>query len=69
MPEKKIKYNYGDSEQFFKEHVEQERKPRGENSCVAPDAFFLKSTWIYVFVICKHVFEHEHRIGFVSIDI
>ena len=60
MPEKKIKYNFGDLEQFLKENVEQERKPRGENSCVAPHTF-LSSTWI-CFFIGKHVFEHEQNI-------
>ena len=60
MPEKNIKYNYGDLEQLFKENVEQERKPRGENSCVAPHAFL--EFHLDLFFIGKHVFEHGQNI-------
>ena len=36
MPEKRIKYNYGDLEQLFKENVGQQRKTKRRKYFVAP---------------------------------
>ena len=58
-----------DVNEFFKENVEEKRKPRGENSFVAPHAFF--EFQLDLFFIGKNDFDNEQkfRIGLVLIDI
>ena len=58
-----------DVKEFFKKNVEEKRKPRGENSFVAPRSF-----WEYqldLFFISKNDLEHQQkfRVGLVLIDI
>ena len=57
-----------DVEEFFKKNIEEKRKPRGENSFVAPH-----SHWEYqldLFFISKNDLENQKfRIGLVLIDI
>ena len=67
--EKDKSITMADVEQFFKENVEQKRKPRGENSFVAPHAFF--ECRLDLFFIGKNDFENEQkfRLGLVLIDI
>ena len=57
-----------DVEEFFRKHVEEKRKPRGENSFVAPHAHF--EYQLDLFFISKNDLENQKfRIGLVLIDI
>ena len=57
-----------DVEEFFRKNVEEKRKPRGENSFVAPHSFF--EFQLDLFFISKNDLEHQKfRIGLVLIDI
>ena len=57
-----------DVEEFFKKNVEEKRKPRGENSFVAPHAHF--EYQVDLFFISKNNLENQKfRIGLVLIDI
>ena len=57
-----------DVEEFFRKNVEEKRKPRGENSFVAPHAYF--EYQVDLFFISKNDLENQKfRIGFVLIDI
>ena len=67
--EKDKSITMADVNEFFKENVEEKRKPRGENSFVAPHAYF--EFQLDLFFIGKNDFENEQkfRIGLVLIDI
>ena len=55
-------------EKFFKKNVEEKRRPRGENSFVAPHAYF--EFQLDLFFISKHDVENQKfSIGMVLIDI
>ena len=57
-----------DIEEFFRKNVEEKRKPRGENSFVAPHAHF--EYQVDLFFISKGDLENQKfRIGLVLIDI
>ena len=57
-----------DVEEFFKKNVEEKRRPRGENSFVAPHAYF--EFQLDLFFISKHDLENQKfSIGMVLIDI
>ena len=57
-----------DVEEFFRKNVEEKRKPRGENSFVAPHAHF--EYQVDLFFISKNDLENQKfRIGLVLIDI
>ena len=57
-----------DVEEFFRRNVEEKRKPRGENSFVAPHAHF--EYQVDLFFISKNDLENQKfRIGLVLIDI
>ena len=57
-----------DVEEFFRKNVEEKRKPRGENSFVAPHAHF--EYQLDLFFISKNDLENQKfRIGLVLIDI
>ena len=57
-----------DVEQFFKRNIEEKRKPRGDNSFVAPHAHF--EYQLDLFFISKNYLESQKfRIGLVLIDI
>ena len=57
-----------DVEQFCKRNIEEKRKPRGENSFVAPHAHF--EYQLDLFFISKNDLENQkNRIGLVLIDI
>ena len=57
-----------DVEEFFGKNVEEKRKPRGENSFVAPHAHF--EYQVDLFFISKNDLENQKfRIGLVLIDI
>ena len=57
-----------DIEEFFRKNVEEKRKPRGENSFVAPHAHF--EYQVDLFFISKNDLENQKfRIGLVLIDI
>ena len=57
-----------DVEEFFKKNVEEKRKPRGENSFVAPHAHF--EYQVDLFFISQNDLENQKfRIGLVLIDI
>ena len=57
-----------DVEEFFKRNVEEKRKPRGQNSFVAPHALF--EFQIDLFFISSNDLENrKFRIGLVLIDI
>ena len=57
-----------DVEEFFKKNVEEKRRPRGENSFVAPHAYF--EFQLDLFFISKHDSENQKfSIGMVLIDI
>ena len=57
-----------DVEELFKKNVEEKRKPRGENSFVAPHAHF--EYQVDLFFISKNDLESQKfRIGLVLIDI
>ena len=57
-----------DVEEFFRKNVEEKRKPRGENSSVAPHVHF--ENQVDLFFISKNDLENQKfRIGFVLIDI
>ena len=57
-----------DVEEFFKKNVEEKRKPRGENSFVAPHAHF--EYQVDLFFISKNDLENQkYRTGLVLIDI
>ena len=56
-----------DIQEFFRKNVEEKRKPRGENSFVAPRAHF--EYQVDFFFISKHDLEHrKFGIGLVLID-
>ena len=58
-----------DVNKFFSEHIEEKRKPRGENSFVAPHAYF--EYQLDLFFMAKNDFDDEQkfRVGLVLIDI
>ena len=57
-----------DVEEFFRKNVEEKRKPRGENSFVAPHAHF--EYQVDLFFISKNDIENQKfRIGLVLVDI
>ena len=57
-----------DVEEFFRKNVEEKRKPRGENSSVAPHVHF--ENQVDLFFISKNDLENQKfRIGLVLIDI
>ena len=57
-----------DVEKFFESNIEEKRKPRGENSFVAPHAHFEHQ--LVLFFISKNDLENQKfRIGLVLIDI
>ena len=67
-PEKDKSITKENVEEFFRKNVEEKRKPRGENSFVAPHSFF--EFQLDLFFISKNDLEHQKfRIGLVLIDI
>ena len=57
-----------DVEEFFKKNVEEKRKPRGENSFVAPHAYFEFQLDLF-FISSNDLENQKFRIGLVLIDI
>ena len=57
-----------DVEEFFKKNVEEERKPRGENSFVAPHAYFEFQVDLF-FISSNDLENQKFTIGLVLIDI
>ena len=57
-----------DVEQFFKSNIEEKRKPRGENSFVAPHAHFEYQVDL-CFLSTNDLEKQKFRIGLVLIDI
>ena len=57
-----------DVEEFFRKNVEEKRKPRGENSFVAPHSFFEFQLDLF-FISKKDLENQKFRIGLVLIDI
>ena len=57
-----------DVEEFFRKNVEEKRKPRGENSFVAPHAHWEYQVDLF-FISSKDLENQKFRIGLVLIDI
>ena len=57
-----------DVEEFFRKNVEEKRKPRGENSFVAPHAHFEYQLDLF-FISSKDLDQQKFRIGLVLIDV
>ena len=57
-----------DVEEFFKKNVEEKRKPRGQNSFVAPHPYFEFQLDLF-FISSNDLENQEFRIGLVLIDI
>ena len=57
-----------DVEEFFKKNVEEKRKPRGQNSFVAPHPYFEFQLDLF-FISSNDLENQKFRIGLVLIDI
>ena len=55
-----------DINEFFKNNVEEKRKPRGENSFVAPHAYYQYQADLF---FIKDLDNQKTRVGFLMIDI